>query len=238
MGMKKYHRFPLQNGTLGAQLTAGGTTITFASAPTFTTLAADERIRLIIENEVLYLTAYTAGATTGTVLRGQEGTTDATHVITTPWLHGPTIYDFEKPRVRATRAADLALSANTWTSVAWTAEDYDTHAMHDLVTNNDRLTIVRDGIYRVSAGIQISGNIIIGMRLKMNGSLGLGGVGIPSLPWLQCGAGNPQGLAFSTLLALEATNYLTLEANAIGGAQNLESEYSYFEAEFVTDGIR
>lgn len=89
-------RKDFESGTLGAQLTAGGTTITFGAAPGFATLAADEHIPLIIGTEIVYLTAYTSGATTGTVARGQEGTSDVTHTNGSAWQHGPVASDYPK----------------------------------------------------------------------------------------------------------------------------------------------
>lgn len=74
-------RYNNQAGTLGASLTSGGTTITFASAPNFATLSGGDYIALALDPgtasfEIVYLTAYTAGATTGTITRAAE---DATH---------------------------------------------------------------------------------------------------------------------------------------------------------------
>lgn len=105
MANEKRRRHNLLSGTLGAQLTSGATTITFAAAlqefgTNIATLASDEHLALIIESEIVYLTAYTAGATTGTVARGQEGSTDATHANATAWEHGPTKRDW--PQIRRT----------------------------------------------------------------------------------------------------------------------------------------
>ncbi len=45
--------------------------------------------------EIAYITAHVAAATTATILRGQEGTTARAHDRDTPWLHGPTVKDFD-----------------------------------------------------------------------------------------------------------------------------------------------
>lgn len=97
--MSRRLRYDLVETTLGAQLNAAATTITFASPLTsaqgnVATITSPEYLPLVIEDEILYLTAYTESATTGTVLRGQEGTTDATHNNSTPVVHGPTVHDF------------------------------------------------------------------------------------------------------------------------------------------------
>lgn len=99
-GIRK--RYDFQKGDLGAELSGSGTTITFAVAPGFDTLAAGEYIPLALsedgKREIVHLTAYTAGALTGTVERGQEGTGQATPPTFTAagkWLHGPTAKDLD-----------------------------------------------------------------------------------------------------------------------------------------------
>jgi hypothetical protein len=77
---------------LGADLATGATTITFAAKLTdeaganVPTLTGNQYIRLVLwdtgaagvyaKYEIVWLTAYTAGATTGTIMRHQEGTSD------------------------------------------------------------------------------------------------------------------------------------------------------------------
>lgn len=86
--------------TLGAAISSSGaTSITFAAAlqsmgANIATLAADEYLPLVIDNEIIYLTAYTAAATTGTISRGKEGTTAATHSNGASVVHGSTVRDF------------------------------------------------------------------------------------------------------------------------------------------------
>jgi hypothetical protein len=95
-------------GTLGAPLTSGGTTITFTAAPPFATIVAPDYIPLVLDPptttpsasfEVVYLTAYTAGATTGTIARGQENTTGVSHTSGASWFCGPTALDYPGARV-------------------------------------------------------------------------------------------------------------------------------------------
>jgi hypothetical protein len=80
-------------------LSSGSTaTATWSSTPGFPTIAAPDFAVIVVEpdtanEEILYLTAFTSGATTGTVLRAQEGTTGITHTATA-WVHGPTALDF------------------------------------------------------------------------------------------------------------------------------------------------
>lgn len=91
--------------TLGADLLTAGTTITFA-APlahedgSVATLTGSDYLALTIldsagdPEEIVHLTAYTSGASTGTVLRAQEGTTATDHDTGAKVIHGPTVADF------------------------------------------------------------------------------------------------------------------------------------------------
>jgi hypothetical protein len=94
-------------GRLGALLTDSGTTITFAVAPIFATLTGSDYIPLILDPpvsaapnanfEISHLTAYTAGALTGTISRGQEGTTGVAHANGAVWGQDPVVLDAGLP---------------------------------------------------------------------------------------------------------------------------------------------
>lgn len=45
--------------------------------------------------EIVYVTAHTSSATSGTILRAQEGTTAREHVLGTRWIHGPVEDDWD-----------------------------------------------------------------------------------------------------------------------------------------------
>lgn len=73
-------RYNIVVGALGADLTSGATTITLALAlqeggTNISTIASPDYALIRIDNEIAILTAYTAGATTGTIARGTLGTT-------------------------------------------------------------------------------------------------------------------------------------------------------------------
>jgi len=79
------------------------------------------------------------------------------------------------PLVRAKRSADLSYTSSA--AIAWDAEDYDTDSMHDLVTNNTRLTFATAGIYRVTCGLYVTyGGTVSALDLSIygNGSTNLG----------------------------------------------------------------
>ena len=113
-------REDFKDGTLGANLLTTVTTIDFGSDPGFATIAAPDYAAIIIDPEgagngpeVVYLTAFTATQTTGTITRGEEGTSDpgVTHASGTAWRHGPTIEDFNR-FLWAIEAQDLSADAN------------------------------------------------------------------------------------------------------------------------------
>lgn len=97
-GIRVFTNF--QHGSLGASLTAitGSDTITFDSAPGFPTLAAGQFIPLVLDPlgvgngpEIVHMTAYTAGNTTGTIERAQEGTSGVAHDSGAKWTHDITV---------------------------------------------------------------------------------------------------------------------------------------------------
>jgi hypothetical protein len=115
-------------GTLGGSLTAGATSITFASAPSFATLTGSDYIPLVLDPasgiapntnyEVVHLTAFTAGATTGTIARGQDGSSAQTHANGATWMCAPVSLDVvggENVNTVGTSGSSQTIS-DPWTS--------------------------------------------------------------------------------------------------------------------------
>lgn len=87
-----------QGGITGASLTSGGTTLTFGTAPGFPTIASPAYVAVTLDpgtasEEIVHITAYTAGATTATIVRNQEGSAGVSHTNGATWVHGPTALD-------------------------------------------------------------------------------------------------------------------------------------------------
>jgi hypothetical protein len=131
-------RHNLVSTTLGAALATGATSITFATAlkeggsggSNIATLGTDEFLALTIENEVVYLTAYTAGATSGTIVRAREHTVDpgVDHPNGTAVTHASTIEDSStlevvRDRFVVANAKDDEFLVGTM-DAAWTKVDY------------------------------------------------------------------------------------------------------------------
>lgn len=132
------------SGTLGGSLSNSATSVTFAAALTHSggtnvpTIASPDYLPLSILDssgrlaEVIYLTAYTSGATTGTITRGREGTTGVTHASGDTYTHAAT-------------AADLGLiplsSANSGTSYTVTAPTHGEQRLKLFLTGSPTITL-------------------------------------------------------------------------------------------------
>jgi hypothetical protein len=88
-------------GTTDVALTVGGTSLSSPNLTRLPAVATGDVAALTLHNattavyEVVWVTAHTAGATTATILRGQESSTAAAWPSGTTWLHGPTRYDWQ-----------------------------------------------------------------------------------------------------------------------------------------------
>jgi hypothetical protein len=98
--MARLHYSMLQ-ATLDADIDDNDTTITF-TAPlrewgedNIATIAAPNILTLRVGYELIHVTAYTSGASTATVLRGQEGSTATAHAEGDILRHTPTADDFD-----------------------------------------------------------------------------------------------------------------------------------------------
>jgi hypothetical protein len=230
MADEKRVRLNTQSGTLGAQLTAAGTTITFAVAPDFATLASDEHIALIVENEVVYMTAYTAAATTGTVARAQEGTADVTHVNGSVWEHGPTIRDISVGRVAfATRTAGDVAVGTTFAAV---------DSATDLVLKAQAGDVIRVGINSIWTAAATADKTfdvatwVGGAAVSWFGnSAGIGAGGVGPAAWYHGGADfeGRSGVWFKILTSSDVDNgTVTLRVCARAGtARTLQADTVY-----------
>lgn len=97
-------RFNGLRSSLGAPMTASATTITFSTALSHSdgqpvpTIPSGSYIALSILSaetlrEIVYLTSYTQGETSGTVLRAQEGTTSSAYNGSLKVINAPTALD-------------------------------------------------------------------------------------------------------------------------------------------------
>lgn len=123
--MARLHYNGLLNSLGGAGLTNVATAVTFTAALTHSggtavpTIGGGDIIPLSIlgaDNklaEIVHLTAYVSGATTGTILRGQEGTAGVAHGVGAFVVHAPTAEDWNPVNVVSTFDAKGDLLAGT-----------------------------------------------------------------------------------------------------------------------------
>lgn len=205
----------------GSGLTNSATSVTFATALTHSggtnvpTISGSDYIPLTIldsdgvPKEIVYLTAYTAAATTGTISRSQEGTSGVTHAAGVAIVHGPTVTDVAKT-IGASAYLSSAQNTSTGTGlmVPLQSETFDSDAFHDTVTNNTRMTIPAggDGMYVVSGQVTYASNVT-GYRsaiITKNGATTGPQAVVP-------GVGSQRALA-TTILSLVAGDYIELRA--------------------------
>ncbi len=116
--MSRQH-YNFQTGQLGVALsaTSGSQAITnfFATVPSFPTIASPDYVALAVDQEIMWLTAYTPGSRNATVTRGQEGTSPAAHAgppSAATWQHGPTALDTVDPNAGDLAAVSFGASAS------------------------------------------------------------------------------------------------------------------------------
>lgn len=178
-------RYNLVQATLGADLLSGSSSITFNTALTeggvnIPTISGGDIIALRVDQEIMHLTAYTAGATTGTVLRAQEQSEEADHYTASPVRHVITKEDVSDGGSKGVRTVVVvaADAPESWLDVA----DFVCDGTNDEVQLADAATLLDGG-----GIIQLSpGSFSIGAQVNTlwaNGATTLRGV--PSSTWFE-----------------------------------------------------
>lgn len=105
----------------GSGLSSSGTTITFAAAPTYRngaalpTVTAPDYMPLVLVDstngtwEIVYMTAYTTGGTTGAIVRARENSTGISHNAGDRVLHGLTSLDTPRDLVYHAPAGQMVI---------------------------------------------------------------------------------------------------------------------------------
>lgn len=214
---------------LGGAIDSDDTAVTFAAALTHVggnvpTISGTDYIPLTLLDsggevaEIVYLTAYTAAGTSGTVTRAREGTTGVSHASGADVVHAPTATDFTFRGVSLTKTATQAVGTAAETPVTFDAESFDTDGFHEGVTNPSRITIPTGlgGKYLIGGSATIAG-LSTGHRFivffKKNGSILSGYNGNYS-------AVNPGtlGASVSALVELAVGDYIELVVYHNAGA--------------------
>lgn len=89
-----------------------------------------------------------------------------------------TLHLVNVPTVRVYHDADQSVSDSTMTALAFNSERFDTDSMHDVSTNNSRLTANTPGYYQITACVrwEANANGLRLIRIRLNGTTDLAGV--------------------------------------------------------------
>lgn len=86
-------------------LLIGATTLTATELGDLPEIASPDIAAIVLDPagtagapEIVHVTAHTAAATTATIVRAREGTTAREHLQSVPWVHGPTVEDFDQTK--------------------------------------------------------------------------------------------------------------------------------------------
>ncbi len=145
------------------------------------------------------------------------------------FLHNPDSVGVYKDAVQA-------VNESTWTEVTFNQENWDTNALHDVVTNNARLTCVIPGLYLISGYLSFSAvpATMRGAGIYLNGAtyVGIEAWHAAVLPVV----------AIQAVLKMSATDYVTLHVyqnNGGGGALNITAgaaTYPQFSMTYLGSG--
>jgi len=119
------------------------------------------------------------------------------------------------------------------TYLAFNSEDYDTHEMHDTVTNNERITIKTSGIYLVTAHIYFETNNVGYRRTSIYLSAGftIADFRRPSY------TGMATPLLITTIHQLTAGQYLRLRVRQNSGGILRVMRYAQYSPYFMAQRI-
>lgn len=211
--------------TLGGSLTNSATSVTFSAALTHSngtavpTITGTDYIPLAILDanghlsEVVWLTAYTAAATSGTIARGKEGTSGVAHSSGDKVVQAAFTRDVGLVGCKAVLSTSAALTSGTARTIPLDGTDvWDTDSIHDPVTNNTRLTVPAGcgGVWEVNLAAQFTSNAT-GYRMLL---LYVNGVAQDERSGVSANAVSTTYLNLTTAVLLAAGDYVELGALA------------------------
>lgn len=126
---------------------------------------------------------------------------------------GVTEHSAALPGARATSTTALTQSTNSFNTLAFNSERYDTGGIHSNVTNNSRLTAPADGLYLATAHVEFESNTT-GTRTLIirKNDLGAGSVARQDTP-----GDGLTGLSIATVVSLADGDFLEVEVRQDSG---------------------
>ena len=95
-------------------LASTDTTLSSTSLAAMIAVGSTQHLPIVLDQdgrfgdpEIVYVTAHTAGATTATIARAQEGSIARAHIRDVPWVHGPILSDFPAAPLQVTGTTTL-----------------------------------------------------------------------------------------------------------------------------------
>ena len=171
-------RYNLVSTTLGGNLTNVATAVTFTSALTeggvnIPTIVSPDIVVLNIGDEIVHLTTYSAGAFSGTILRGQGDIPAVSHLAGVSVRHVSTKDDFAAAAAAAAYDWSVLRIASTSASAGVkAAADYVCDGTNDQVEINAAITALpaAGGVIELSEGVfGIGARIIVGKKVIFRG---------------------------------------------------------------------
>lgn len=181
---------------LGAELLTGATTIQFTTALTsdggieIPSFIGDEYLPLSILDatyrlaEIVYLTAYSQGALTGTIERGAEGTADKTHLVDNKVVHSATVVDYvlvQDHDVSSGAHPEILAAAKAYTDAEITEHNQPDVGSHPEFAKKAGETFTGDVVFDTNVNVKgtltieagasavIDGDLVINGRFFLNG---------------------------------------------------------------------
>jgi hypothetical protein len=163
--------------TLAASISSGGTTVTFPAALKYQgttavpTIADPDYLPLVINPdtsamEIVWLVAYTAGATSGTILRHQEDTAANAHGAGSAISHGPTALDFagggggvtpgDRAHIETDAAGPVTVAAGGHAGIYPLLDNVTLAAAWLDPVTGGHLTFTEDGNYFIAVDIDVN----------------------------------------------------------------------------------
>lgn len=231
-------------GALSSGLAAGATAMNSAALADLPVVDATNHAAITIftvdgngrftAREVVYVTAHTAAATSATVLRGQEGTSDRTWASGAAWAHGPTTKDHTGSGVKVTNSTGQTVLTGTTTTLTWNTEEHETDAAyHSTSSNTDRLLPPTPGLYIVGYSLAMNPGTSVACRVL--GTVQKNGAG--SVAGSRCEKDIPAGISGGAFPTVEVTvpmllvsgDYVTVNFfQNTGSSQTVDAALSAF----------
>ena len=137
-------------------------------------------------------------------------------------LRAETAEQLRPINARAHSTASISLAPETWVTLPFNAEHFDTDTIHNPLTNPERLTATTAGLYLIQAHVRFdpNGTGVRALRILQNGATSLVQA---SLPGSSNGDGN--NLVIMTYVSLAANEYVTIQAYQNSNAPLSASSY-------------